>query len=530
VSTVQKESTAALFEDLSPSRVAPRRFAGTVDNLPARFLWLGDVVLIFAAFLCAYTWGPTLQKLVMPGGALARWLMAVGVPLSQGTATSVPVFGKMLGVASVAGLACLVSIDLLGGYRPLLGQSRTRVLLSATLGPLSGLGATTVILFGLRILDISRLFLFTFVALQVMSLTAWRMGLRAYKLRRSLAGHYARGVLLVGKACHIRELAAQFSRRVPPHAYHVVGGLPIPNDHDDPADPSGREPLPVQVLGVVGCLGDILIRRPIDDVVVVQPNQESSWLGQVIQECDYFRATLRIVPEAVLAAGLSDLRAERESDAMGLPALVLAPSRGDDQPQFLKRLLDVSLSAVSLVVLAPVFAVIAAAIKITTPQLPVLYRWRVVGHKGREFVGYKFTTMQADADARKSELDHLNEMRGPVFKIKKDPRTTRLGRILRKYSLNELPQLWSVLRGDMSLVGPRPAFPHELSRYEYWHKRKLSVKPGITCLWQVRGRNDITDFDDWVRLDLQYIDNWSLWLDVKILIWTVGAIFRGTGS
>ena len=187
-------------------------------------------------------------------------------------------------------------------------------------------------------------------------------------------------------------------------------------------------------------------------------------------------------------------------------------------------------AALPIVLLLPVFAAIALAIKITTPQLPVFYRWRVIGYKGQPFTGYKFTTMIADADAQKEELLHRNEMTGPVFKIRDDPRVTPLGRFLRKYSLNELPQLWSVLRGDMSLVGPRPAFLHELQRYELWHKRKLSVKPGITCLWQVSGRNRVSDFDEWVRLDLEYIDRWSLWLDCKILVRTAWAVVAGTGS
>jgi lipopolysaccharide/colanic/teichoic acid biosynthesis glycosyltransferase len=121
-------------------------------------------------------------------------------------------------------------------------------------------------------------------------------------------------------------------------------------------------------------------------------------------------------------------------------------------------------------------------------------------------------------------------MTGPVFKIKDDPRVTPLGRILRKFSINELPQLWSVFKGDMSLVGPRPAFRHELERYKFWHKRKLSVRPGITCLWQIRGRNKISDFDDWVRMDLEYIDNWSLWLDFRILVRTIWVVIAGTGS
>src|SRR6266496_2892984 len=137
--------------------------------------------------------------------------------------------------------------------------------------------------------------------------------------------------------------------------------------------------------------------------------------------------------------------------------------------------------------------------------------------------------MVSNADQLKTDLYARNEMVGPVFKIKDDPRTTKFGRFLRKYSLNELPQLWSVLKGDMSLVGPRPAFRHELDRYELWQKRKLCVKPGITCLWQVSGRNRISDFDEWVRLDLEYIDRWSLWLDVRILARTAWAVCSGTG-
>jgi lipopolysaccharide/colanic/teichoic acid biosynthesis glycosyltransferase len=283
------------------------------------------------------------------------------------------------------------------------------------------------------------------------------------------------------------------------------------------------------VLGGVDRLGDLLIHRPINDVVVLQPAQDSQWLRDVIKACDYFRVTVRIVPESVLGAGLRDLRAERTSDPMGLPALTLSPA-SSVQSLFLKRLFDVLGSSMMLLLLSPILLVIAIAIKVTTPNQSVLYRWRVVGYKGRPFVGYKFTTMQKDADAQKAALDHLNEMQGPAFKIKNDPRVTGLGRFLRKYSLNELPQLWSVLRGDMSLVGPRPPLEHELERFEYWHKRKLSVKPGITCLWQVQGRNAISDFDDWVRLDLQYIDTWSHWTDFKILVRTVTAVFRGTGS
>jgi lipopolysaccharide/colanic/teichoic acid biosynthesis glycosyltransferase len=213
-----------------------------------------------------------------------------------------------------------------------------------------------------------------------------------------------------------------------------------------------------------------------------------------------------------------------------LPEIVLRPRDFASDALFVKRMMDIVISGALLVLLAPLFAIIALAIKLTTPHLPLFYPWEVVGFKGRRFTGYKFSTMVADADARRSELIAQNEMQGPVFKIRNDPRVTPVGRILRKFSLNELPQLWSVLKGDMSLVGPRPAFPHELEGYEMWHKRKLCVRPGMTCLWQVRGRNKISRFDDWVRMDLEYIDNWTLWLDVKILVRTAWAVVAGTGS
>jgi lipopolysaccharide/colanic/teichoic acid biosynthesis glycosyltransferase len=218
------------------------------------------------------------------------------------------------------------------------------------------------------------------------------------------------------------------------------------------------------------------------------------------------------------------------SDSLRLPEVVLRPRHLESDALFLKRLMDIVVSLAALLVLSPIFLVIAVLLKATAPRTPIFYPWRVIGYKGTPFTGYKFSTMVVDADERRSDLLGMNEMQGPVFKIKNDPRVTTVGRFLRKYSLNELPQLWSVLKGDMSLVGPRPAFAHELERYELWHKRKLCVRPGITCLWQVRGRNRISNFDDWVKMDLEYIDTWSLWLDIKILVRTLWAVAAGTGS
>jgi len=193
--------------------------------------------------------------------------------------------------------------------------------------------------------------------------------------------------------------------------------------------------------------------------------------------------------------------------------------------QIVKRLLDVVLAALLLVVLSPLMLTIALLIRLTSGA-PVLFRWQVVGENGRPFTGYKFRTMVVDADRIKAELLHLNEMSGgPVFKMKDDPRITPIGKILRRYSLDELPQLWSVLKGDMSLVGPRPPLVSEYAQFEEWQKRKLTVKPGMTCLWQVRGKPN--DWHEWLRLDFEYIDHWSLWLDLKILFQTAWLVITG---
>ncbi|HLI27346.1 MAG TPA: sugar transferase [Chloroflexota bacterium] len=195
----------------------------------------------------------------------------------------------------------------------------------------------------------------------------------------------------------------------------------------------------------------------------------------------------------------------------------------------LKRMLDVSVALALLVGLSPLLAAVALAVLVTSGR-PVLYRWRVVGEGGRPFTSYKFRTMVPNADALKPALLSQNTMRGPVFKLPDDPRVTPLGRVLRRWSLDELPQLWSVLTGDMSLVGPRPPLQTEYAQFTAHQRQKVAVKPGITCLWQISGRNTIRDFEEWVRLDLEYIQRWSLWLDLTILLRTVPAVLSRRGA
>ena len=207
----------------------------------------------------------------------------------------------------------------------------------------------------------------------------------------------------------------------------------------------------------------------------------------------------------------------------------LAPCCGTFSYRVLKRLIDLIGSTVALILLSPALALVALITKLSSPG-PLFYEWHVVGNGGTRFSGYKFRTMVTNADELKHQLLEKNEMNGPVFKIKNDPRVTPMGPFLRKFSLDELPQLWSVLRGDMSLVGPRPLPVRDYEGFsEDWHRRRFSVRPGITCLWQVNGRSTIP-FEQWMELDMEYIDGWSLWLDFKILARTIPAVLKSFGA
>lgn len=197
--------------------------------------------------------------------------------------------------------------------------------------------------------------------------------------------------------------------------------------------------------------------------------------------------------------------------------------------RFAKRLLDIVGSVAGLALCAPIFVIVAILVRVTS-RGPSFFVQERCGRGGRIFRFYKFRTMVADAETRKAELEHLNEMQGPVFKIRRDPRITGLGAILRKSSLDELPQLWNVLRGEMSLVGPRPSLPSEVEAYTSRQAQRLSVVPGLTGLWQVSGRNTLPDFDDWIELDLKYARSWSLWLDLRILAKTLVVVILARGA
>lgn len=217
-------------------------------------------------------------------------------------------------------------------------------------------------------------------------------------------------------------------------------------------------------------------------------------------------------------------------DLLGTPTLVVRSTPAASWQLLCKAVIDRAGALALLILGAPLLAATALGIRLTSPG-PVLFRQRRSGLHGKPFTMLKFRSMVSDAEMRKAELEPFNKMSGPVFKLSPDPRVTPLGRFLRRTSFDELPQLWNVLRGEMSLVGPRPLPVYETENFaDLAHRRRLSMKPGLTCLWQISGRNAVANFEDWVRLDLEYIDNWSLWLDLRILLRTIPIVLTGKGA
>jgi exopolysaccharide biosynthesis polyprenyl glycosylphosphotransferase len=295
-------------------------------------------------------------------------------------------------------------------------------------------------------------------------------------------------------------------------------------DWDKPKWLWGYRPLPL--VGLYEHLPVILTNGHIDAVLFSDLSPELEKIRLSVEVCRKAGVTSYLLTEAV-AAG----EGRTVSDGLTFlerPVIQLSGPLSLPRAITVKYTLDRLLAALGLALLSPLIFITAAWIKTTSPG-PIFYKQLRVGQNGRRFWMYKFRTMVADADEKKKELLHKNEMSGPVFKMTDDPRITKVGRFLRRTSLDELPQLFNVLMGEMSLVGPRPPLPEEVFHYRLEHRRRLSVRPGITCLWQVSGRSNV-DFEDWMKMDLAYIDGWSFWQDLKILFRTLPAVLTANGA
>jgi len=333
-------------------------------------------------------------------------------------------------------------------------------------------------------------------------------------------GQNVRHLLVVGAGTQAQQLLTLLSKHEN-WGLRVVGLVTVPNEQPI-KDVTQNYP----VLGGVEQLFALCMQRPVDEVIFCVPRNIFLDVEMFLTRLDELGITVRMV----LSTG-GRFNAQREIGLFHgeLPILTFHSYAFDEFQLILKRLLDVVGAFVGLAITLFLFPFVAFAIQYESPG-PVLFSQERLGKHGRIFKCWKFRSMFLDAEERKQALMALNEMNGAMFKIKDDPRVTKVGGFLRKSSIDELPQFWNVLCGDMSLVGTRPPTPAEVATYETWHRKRICIKPGITGLWQVSGRNQITDFDEVVRLDIQYIESWNIWLDIKILLKTIRVVLLWTGA
>ena len=290
-------------------------------------------------------------------------------------------------------------------------------------------------------------------------------------------------------------------------------------------DQTGQKYSDIPVIATGDNLYDIAREQPLDVVFIYMPDTDSSKIGEMIQEFEKMGITCNY---SIDIPGI-DMHNEVASNFAGYGVVTFSKKYMDYRLLMVKRMIDIVGSLVGLLITGIITPFVAIAIKAESPG-PVFFAQTRIGKNGRRFKIYKFRSMYTDAEERKKDLETQNEVKGLMFKMDNDPRITKVGKFIRKFSIDELPQFYNVLIGDMSLVGTRPPTCDEFSQYNNYYRRRLCITPGLTGMWQVSGRSDIDNFDDVVQLDLQYIDQWSLGLDLKILFATVGAVFAAKGS
>ena len=373
--------------------------------------------------------------------------------------------------------------------------------------------ATLGLLYLLKVQDVSRAFIGGSALLVAVGLTGSRIGVRAwFRRRRSTASHRTRHLLIVGAGDSAARLARQLTG-ADDLGIRVVGYV----------DREGASLDDYPRLGSLDDVGALLSDQVIDEIAICLPPSEGAHFELVAQLAEEQGKVVRVPVEVI-----PRLRGARLEDLEGLPVLSLHRTPDHRISHDLKRMVDVVVAGLVLIVLSPVLGAIVVALY-STQGRPLFYSAPRVGLHGRQFAMHKFRTMVPDAEALLEELAASNQRLGAAFKLADDPRVTPLGRWLRRFSFDELPQLLNVLKGEMSLVGPRPPLPREVALYESRHRRRLSMKPGMTGLWQVSARGE-PDFERWVDIDLDYIDRWSLYLDAKILAMTATVVLRGTGT
>ncbi|MEY4667484.1 MAG: hypothetical protein RL518_183 [Pseudomonadota bacterium] len=487
-------------------------------RLISRLERIGDNVIIVAAFFAAY----------YGRDSLIFWNDILDLSLPFAGEMLAPIKDYVL-VLLIGLLGYAVTLNLMGAYGSMRLSSVWRLFRISFMSGCSVFLILAAALYLLK-LDISRSFLGLFIVLSSCGLTLERYLVFKFLRYWRRKGRNFRNVIV----CGIGEQAVRIARELtsrPELGIHIraFGDLRPADSHQAGAIHQFR----LDLRGVVQ-VGRILVGAE-----TISKALEDYAIDEVI-----FTDVVEVMPqveEMVLVCAEQGVRTTIAADLFsiglvksgisyfgGMPLIHFQTPPGDSWELVVKRLIDIGVAAVALVVLAPLFLLLAIGVKTTRGD--ILFRQTRVGLNGRLFQMLKFRSMYTGAEAALQELKERNEMQGPAFKMKDDPRVTPFGRFMRRFSLDELPQFWNVLIGDMSLVGPRPPIPGEVGLYERRSRRRLSMRPGLTCTWQVSGRNEIKDFDSWVKLDLHYIDNWSLTGDLVLILRTIPAVLLGTGA
>jgi len=472
---------------------------GTYKRWSTIVLVINDIVLINIAFALSYYIRYELQ-----------WIRAVA------EAYYVP-FRAYIPVSLALTAILLIVFKAEGLYDRRRGSSWLDDVYIIFTGTLVGIAIMIFIFFIYRANFYSRLIFFYAVLLigTLMSLSRLVERQVAGRLRRRGIG--VDGVLIVGAGVVGRAIMRTILAR-PELGYRAVGFV------DDDPKKQGSDIGPFKALGSTANLPAILRNVAVDQVIVSLPWVSHRKILSVISDSERQGVRARFVPD-LLQMSLGQVDTEVMD---GIPLIGMREPTLTGWKLALKRFMDIALSSLLLLALSPLLLLIALAVKLNSPG-PVFFRQTRLGREAKPFTCYKFRSMRADAEEVRQQVIHMNETKGPIFKIKEDPRTTRVGKVLRRFSFDELPQFINVFRGDMSLVGPRPPLPIEVEEYEDWHHDRLRIPSGMTGLWQVMGRSDLT-FDEMVMLDLYYAENWSLWLDCKIILRTIPTILFGRGA
>ena len=329
-------------------------------------------------------------------------------------------------------------------------------------------------------------------------------------------GHGETRLLIVGSG-RLGKLIMQHITANPALGYSIVGFL---HDLNEPLGDFGR----FKMLGTIDDIRQVIRSMQVDEVIIALPSHMNQQVIYSVKQCEHLGTTFKLIPD-LYEVNLSRIDMETIE---GIPLLGIKQASLNTFQRFITRLIDIAISGTILLLGSPLWLCLAAAVRLSSPG-EVIFKQPRVGLNGAYFFCYKFRSMYKDADQRLAQLLDKNEAKGPLFKMKYDPRITPVGKFLRRTSLDEIPQLLNILKGDMSLVGPRPAVPREVEQYAEWQKGRLAIRPGLTGLWQVRGRSDLS-FDEGVLMDLYYIENWSLHLYIQILLRTIPAVLFSRGA